>query len=277
MNINLDPVYSVILEQKETYTLILVGCGGTGGYIAEAIARFAWEHKQTGKTVDIIFIDPDTVEEKNIGRQRFAPAELGLNKAVCLANRYNLAFGLNITAVQRPFCADTLEDLGLRYPTNNTLLIGAVDNALARQEMANAVAAQNGRLWCLDAGNALHNGNVYIGNVTKLNQLTFNDEMLLLNGLPSPYVQNPALLQPETPQQEESGSCAEHIQRREQSMVVNQQMGSLLARYLDCWLVERRLTFMHTAVSLEIPSMQTTLATKCHVEKVFSAEYLRDF
>ena len=269
MSISFEQPYQVILEPKDTFNIILVGCGGTGGYIAETIARIAWDLKQTAKTLTAIFVDHDTVEEKNIGRQRFVPAELGINKAACLANRYNLAFGLNIRAVERPFHAGMIDELGIRLLPHNSLIIGAVDNAEARQQMANAVEEKNGRLWALDAGNALHNGNVYIGNITLLSQLNLNDEMKLVSGFPSPYVQNPALLKPEQKKKRKTGSCAALIQRREQSLVVNQQMGSLLARYLECWLLERKLEFMHTAVSLEIPNMQTKLAIKTELINVW--------
>ena len=267
MDVTFEKPYKVMLGNADMFRIILVGCGGTGGYIAETVARFAWDLKQVGKRVHIVFIDHDLVEENNIGRQRFAPAELGLNKAICLANRYNLAFGLEIVAVERPFSAEMLSLWRDRFTGGaTTLLVGAVDNAEARQEMAKAVEAENGRLWCLDAGNAFHNGNVYLGNLTKSGQLKLDSEMMLASGFPSPFVQDPALLVPEKKHavketEERSGSCAMRIMRREQSMVINQQMGSLLGRYLECWLVERELTFMHTAVSLHIPAMQTTMAT----------------
>ena len=269
MNMNFEQPYQVILEPKDTFNIILVGCGGTGGYIAETTARMAWDLKQTGKNLNAIFVDHDSVEEKNIGRQRFTRAELGLNKAVCLANRYNLAFGLNISAVERPFHADLINKLSLRLLPHNSLIIGAVDNAEARQQIANAIEEKNGRLWALDAGNALHNGNVYIGNITQMSQLNLNDDMKLASGFPSPYIQNPALLKSEKKKKRKKESCAVLIQRREQSLVINQQMGSLLARYLECWLLERKLEFMHTAVSLEIPSMNTTMATKTELINVW--------
>lgn len=276
MEIMFEQAYSVVLEDKESYNLILVGCGGTGGYIAESLARFAWDLKQRGKRVELIFIDHDHVEQKNVGRQRFAPAEVGLNKALCLANRYNLAFGLDIVAVARPFCAEMMAEWGSRYTSGNTLLIGAVDNATARQQLAQAVTQGNGRLWCLDAGNALHNGNVYLGNLSSAEQLRLNDELMLMNGFPSPFLQNPTLLHPEKPRNEmQEESCAVRTQRREQSMVINLQMGALLARYLECWLVERKMSFMHTAVSLERPGMQTTLATGSNLEKWLFQERLQ--
>ncbi len=275
MDINFERPYKVMLGNADLFRVILVGCGGTGGYIAETIARFAWDLKQAGKQMHIVFVDHDLVEENNIGRQRFAPAELGLNKAISLSNRYNLAFGLEIVAVERPFSADMISLWRDRFTSNaNTLLVGAVDNAEARQEMATAVSAGNGRLWCLDAGNARHNGNVYLGNLTQPDQLKLDSEMMLASGFPSPFVQDPALLVPEKREAVKEAvqspeSCAMRSVRREQSMVINQQMGSLLGRYLECWLIERELTFMHTAVSLHIPAMQTTVATAASLGKAW--------
>ena len=66
MNITFEQPYQVILALKDTFNIILVGCGGTGGYIAETIARIAWDLKQTAKTLTAIFVDPDTVEEKTL-------------------------------------------------------------------------------------------------------------------------------------------------------------------------------------------------------------------
>lgn len=265
-----DQPYRVPLGNTENFQIILVGCGGTGGYIAEALARLSWHLNQTGKTMHLVFVDPDNVEENNIGRQRFAPAELGLNKSVCLANRYNIAFGLEISSVERPFETQMIQEWINPYRNEqNTLLIGAVDNPEARQEMAQAVEKSSGRLWCLDAGNAMHNGNVYIGNLTDAADLKLNSDLMLANGLPSPFVQHSQLVKPVKRRKQERVSCATLIVQNEQSLIVNQQMGALMTRYLECWLIERELTFMHTAVSLEIPSMQTTLSTDMNLKKVW--------
>ncbi len=44
--------------------IALVGCGGTGSFIAQDIARIAYHQKQKGKDIDITFVDFDFVEEK---------------------------------------------------------------------------------------------------------------------------------------------------------------------------------------------------------------------
>ena len=76
--------------------VILVGCGGTGAQLARAIARISRMMQDAGKTVPHLrFIDPDVIEQKNIGRQLFTDAVIGQNKAVALARRFNMALGLD--------------------------------------------------------------------------------------------------------------------------------------------------------------------------------------
>ena len=61
--------------------IILIGAGGLGGEIGEALVR-----KGIGF---LTLLDDDVVEATNLNRQRFYAADLGKNKAVCLAR--NLA------------------------------------------------------------------------------------------------------------------------------------------------------------------------------------------
>jgi tRNA A37 threonylcarbamoyladenosine dehydratase len=104
--------------------IVLVGLGGTGAQIARSVARLAYDMGRARLHVPAVrFIDPDTVEEKNIGRQLFSYGDLGQNKARCLAARFNAALGLNIAAIDQPFDAER----HVKH-ASSTLLIGAVDN-----------------------------------------------------------------------------------------------------------------------------------------------------
>ena len=44
-------------------TIVLVGCGGTGGFLAESICRLL-----IGRPSRIFLVDPDRVEPHNVGR-----------------------------------------------------------------------------------------------------------------------------------------------------------------------------------------------------------------
>ena len=63
MQINLHP----------TVSIVLVGCGGTGGYLVPKLARLLMTLKQFKRETNFFLtvVDPDTVEEANLYRQNF--------------------------------------------------------------------------------------------------------------------------------------------------------------------------------------------------------------
>src|SRR5690606_18112586 len=89
--LEMEPTYRVVLPSVAELTVMLVGADGTGSALAPALARLAYQLRGKGVTVKQLFVDPDTVETKNVGRQQFCPAEAGANKAECLAFRLNAA------------------------------------------------------------------------------------------------------------------------------------------------------------------------------------------
>ena len=186
MQLDLSRKYQALLASADTLYICLVGIGGTGSALALSLGRLAYHLKEKGISVDITFVDHDTVYDKNIGRQSFCPSELGWNKAETMALRLNAAFGLQIRAAPVKFQASFLGDwwfAGTRK--KHCLLIGAVDNHLARQEMANAVERHQGQVWWLDCGNAHHNGQVLMGNLgRRAVEFLKADEVGLVNGLP---------------------------------------------------------------------------------------------
>ena len=194
--LDIEPTYRVVLPALDELMVMLVGVGGTGSALAPALARLAYQLRGKGVTVKQLFVDPDTVETKN-GTAAVLPAEAGANKAECLAFRLNAALGLDITAIPAPFAAARFDDwtAGYEQRTGANLLISAVDNHLARREIAKVVAAKNGRWYGLDLGNERHSGQALLGNITNVNAIKF-DRLGLCTGLPSPYVQEPALLEP---------------------------------------------------------------------------------
>ena len=76
--------------------IILIGAGGLGGEIGEALVR-----KGIGF---LTLLDDDVVEATNLNRQRFYEADLGKNKAVCLAR----------TLAKEGFCGTEIRGYGLR-------------------------------------------------------------------------------------------------------------------------------------------------------------------
>ena len=83
----IDPVIPFLVPPAERVSICLVGCGGTGSFLARDLARLAVHCRETGgPQISLNFLDDDRVEPKNIGRQLFAAADVGKNKAEVLAD-----------------------------------------------------------------------------------------------------------------------------------------------------------------------------------------------
>jgi PRTRC genetic system ThiF family protein len=213
----------------------------------------------------MLFIDHDVVEHRNVLRQNFTEHAVGCFKADALSFRLNAAFGLDITSVPAAFSAERFNvwTAGYDRRPGANLIISAVDNHLARQEIAQVVHSSHGRWYCLDLGNEHHSGQVLLGNVTDPDEIKF-DRLGLCTGLPSPYIQEPTLLEP-PPADADPLSCADMMLREEQSLVVNQQVAALGAHYAYQFLVRRELTQMVTEFTLEPPTTRSRWITEANV------------
>ncbi len=191
---------------------------------------------------------------KNVGRQMFTEADLGKNKATTLASRFNLAMGLNIIAYPEPFDADKHAS---RY---GTLVIGCVDNHLARLELSKMSG-----LW-LDAGNDRVSGQVCIGNTSnpvdvrrciKSNQYTH---------LPNAALLFPQLLEPEPtpeplPAPVPAASCADLVEMGDQALLVNDMIGIVAGEYVYKLLNRLPVLSFLTYVDTESLSMRSVPIT----------------
>lgn len=265
MTLIIEETYRVLFPHTGQVHLILVGVGGTGSHIAVSLARLAVHARRRGVAVKLTFVDPDIVDEVIIGRQNFCFAELSQNKAATMALRLNAAFGLAIEAIPELFRADMT-------PTGaagEVLLIGAVDNEQARQEIAQAVEQRNGRLWWLDSGNAKFNGQCLIGNLPQ-NKPVVLDSLRLCNGLPAPHVQEPELLEPDPG--ETNLSCAQMVLREEQSLMVNQTAAAVAAQYAYQFVLLRELTSFDTRFNLMPFVTRTKQTTRANLSPYFRKE-----
>ncbi|TRZ50575.1 MAG: hypothetical protein D4S01_06485, partial [Dehalococcoidia bacterium] len=95
------------------FAVTVVGCGGTGGFVAEGICRFL------PPEAILMLIDHDRVEERNILRQCFTMEDLGKFKAEALACRLSRVH-------RRPVAYITLP-VAMVEITVPGLVIGCVD------------------------------------------------------------------------------------------------------------------------------------------------------
>lgn len=179
-------------SRTEYYTFIVIGCGGTGGYLVRDLARqIAIANDQTFKTNKhrLLLIDGDVVEEKNIARQNFIRQDIGKNKAQVLAERYSAAYGLTINYIDSYIKdAKHYEEI-LDDQMFHTVTIGCVDNNKTRAMIAEALYNRGSRgnsevswkdlgrnrstvdIW-IDSGNEEYSGQVVMGSISPYPALT---------------------------------------------------------------------------------------------------------
>jgi PRTRC genetic system ThiF family protein len=256
--------------------IYLVGCGGTGSWLAPhlvRLARFLREIRQM--QVRLTFIDPDTVERKNVFRQNFGEAEVGGFKAELLALRYAAAWGQSIQVHAAQFDKGMVQleygDLGV--------IVGCVDNAAARRSIAETLtqdanmrsAEGLARLWWLDCGNGKDTGQVLFGAARNARQLQhalpyFPNQGFCVN-LPAPDLQHPELLQAQpneiTPQQSQGTiSCAEMALMGNQSPSINAMVANVAATYLWRLFADPKgLTMFATYCNLNVLSTRSRFIT----------------
>lgn len=246
------------LGEFDQVLFVLVGCGGNGSYMAETIARFCRLLGQQGKRAQALFIDPQTIEIKNIPRQRFSDAEIGLNKAQVLAARYSLLWGVEIHAYPTLFNADLLQG----YYNWLTFLVGCVDDGPARNAIAQCLeqnsSTQLPKRWWLDLGNDRESGQILLGSTPTSNHLrwAFQTSSHCLT-LPSPALVHPEILLPRPDQLANTPmSCAEIAMLNAQSQTVNGMCAAIASDYLNR-LLFGQLKKWATYFDLETGTSQT--------------------
>lgn len=171
--------------------ITIFGCGGTGSRLVPLVAQFM---KSCRWVVDpeIILIDFDTVEEKNLTRQNFIPIDLGKNKALVLANRYSKAFNINITPIitkiKREGIISEAESTSYTQFSNilrngghgNNIFVLCVDSPEARKEIVSILINILGRSrnnLVIDSGNENDFGQVVISSILGMDKSDYIDSL----------------------------------------------------------------------------------------------------
>ncbi len=266
----------------------LVGAGGTGSFMAMNLARLAFELKTLGKAAKIVIVDPDRVEASNIPRSNFCFAEIGLNKAETLAGRVSRAWGIEVGFVKegfRPALLQSRNDDWQAQSSNSnklTILVGCVDNHLARQQIHEALKfygersydSSSPRLWWIDGGNGRDTGQVLIGN--RLDGKTICESARkspILSLLPAPSLQHPDLLREgenpvrNRPETSDAITCAERIRLGEQSLNVNQRVAVEMNEMLTALLLTNSLKRFASYFDLESGTSRSLYTTPEKIEQ----------
>lgn len=247
---------------SEDANVMVVGCGGTGGFVAEGLCRIIGKRK-------LWLVDHDRVEERNLGRQNFYRPDLGRFKSQVLAERLSRNFNRPVNYCTLPIQTLPLGDV-------SELTIGCVDNPDARRwlQYAGQYSMGGGRYsycklpgWYIDSGNSEHSGQVLIGNALP-RELRSPFKGDICERLPLPTLQQPALLAP----QPEKLDCATAVEANEQSRVINQAMAALVLQFVDR-LISGDLTWMGAYLDLEAGTLSTVPATPEEVSRITGMKY----
>ena len=127
----------MIFSKSRPVKIVLVGTGGTGGYIVPQLYRLLYA---LDRPIRVILCDGDLVEEKNLGRQNFIEADLGKNKAMVLAERYQKS---TLSDLYRLLETYTLDPVFERYGEFVNRTPCWIDGETARKYSGASVIAGN--------------------------------------------------------------------------------------------------------------------------------------
>lgn len=255
------------------YNITIVGCGGTGAYLAEGLCRILNPFSNR-----LILVDFDRVENRNLSRQDFFREDLGKFKSEVIAHRLSRLYDRPVAYAVSP-----VQLAQICYPG---IIIGCVDDGKGRGAIAKRLSdhssltmvggysravpmsMQHGpevrtNLWWVDAGNGANFGQILIGNAG-FRQLSecFNPETGLFRALPYPTIQCPDLLAQAAPVIEPD--CAEIA---EQEPAINRAIASLVVEVVRR-LINGSCSWMQLWLDLDAGTLTPVLATPENVQKI---------
>jgi PRTRC genetic system ThiF family protein len=257
--------YTVHLDDRAGRpVIVVVGCGGTGSFVAEDLCRL-----MVKSPMELLLVDYDEVEERNLIRQNFYPEDLGQSKSKVLAERLASRYGREVGYSIFPFSADLTNRAvksgrWLFRSIHRKIVIGCVDRARSRREIAKSLDYHD---WWIDAGNGYESGQVLLGNATTVGKMenAFSELYHEVTALPIPSLQVPALLVEATREEPVQLDCAEAVEQNLQSPVINRAMAMLVVDLFQK-LLNGNLTWMGAYIDLEagsltpVPADPTTVA-----------------
>lgn len=244
-----------LLSPQHPVTIYLIGCGGTGSQVLNNLARTHKALTALGHPgFHVTVFDNDIVTEANLGRQLFAPAELGLNKATALVTRVNRFFGLQWNAKPQLFDLDNQK-------IQANILITAVDNVKIRLEIGKVFhskksdsyhsSSEKCNYYWLDIGNSKSTGQIILGTRGEIEQPAKTKNTV--KHLPCITHLFPDLKKHEDKDQTPSCSLAEALTK--QDLFIN----SILAQYAVnlLWKMFREASIQYHGLYVNLETMNT--------------------
>ena len=242
----------------ENPSIMLVGCGGTGGFVAEGLCRLF-----SGRECRLHLVDHDRVEPHNLLRQNFNSTEVGEYKSKALAHRLAAQFDRPIKYSTERYNLKNARHL-TKDRSSSSLTIACVDNASARADMNNSIERYQ-RQWLIDAGNGFNWGQVLIGNIREPAELAGGFTNNTCSRLPSPVLQRPDILSAD-PGTAPDMDCAAAMDLADQDPTINEMMAAWVVHIVRR-MAANNCPFMAINVDLELGTVLPTYATPDNVAK----------
>lgn len=241
---DLSNLFSPRLQLSGMYAqskhFIVVGAGGTGGYLIPQLARqIAIQNRIRGleglSPHYLTIIDGDIVEEKNLIRQNFVDRDMNKNKAEVMAERYGRAYQLSIDYVT-DYIVDVDMLRGLVHQDDENpacpVFIDCVDNNKTRAFIQEAHRSYT-KSYFISSGNEEMTGQVVLSLQMVRNQnleTTFGNERFgapVTPSTPSIIDMFPSMLDGSDKLPTEM-SCAENAESAPQNIHTNMTAANLI-------------------------------------------------
>ena len=139
------------------YVFVVVGVGGTGSLLARDIPKLILNTYH-----QLVLVDGDSVEKKNMDRQSYQEHDIGENKAIALSRKINTFYGNICEAVDKYVTDQEIAViLSEKYPEYTPVLIGCVDNDKTRMILEKTFSNLKECVY-IDSANSEYEGNVYV-------------------------------------------------------------------------------------------------------------------
>ena len=258
------------IEGGQSYHFIVVGAGGTGGYLIPNLARMvsltSEKFEDEGVSHRITIIDADSIEPKNLTRQQFVQPDIGKNKAEIMARRYGRSFGLTIGYIKKYI--ESPEDLVqlMNSSEHTPVLVDAVDNNKTRLIMKEAMDeyGKTGEILQISSGNEEYAGQVIFNYKNKdIYTSVLSSDGATTRNTPGLFEVFPTA---EIGQLPTELSCAEQAISSPQNIHVNMTAANLMFGYVNKILNYRPINEL--AIFFDTKTQQTSVyrATKSGLE-----------
>lgn len=273
------PEFSFFKFNRRLHKVIILGCGGTGSHAVPNIMRLLLGINSDIRP-EIVLIDGDEVEQKNILRQNFIQIDLGGNKAEVLAKRYSTAFGIPITAISQ--FSDNKNNIleNVLKDSKSACVIGCVDSHNGRRHIRSTIKKIKDKdvIW-IDSGNEESSGQVVMGYRT-IN----NKDIVSLKDIPKnrtglfnlPFVTDvyPEILKANDKARAEL-SCDDLAAVTPQAMMVNVTAANMILNYYNALIYQ--LPLNNFGVTFSITNTYSNMLNSIENLSVMSEKELKDY